>query len=462
MRFLAKIAVVAFAVSLLAIWSSAQPRTAEEIQANPSNYRSLLRNLKPGDTVRLVAGKYPRLPITGLHGTPDAYITITGPETGPPAIIVGGPNSNTVEILNSSYVSIADLRIDSLGIPGAFGISAKEGRRNLTHDIRIEGNVLVGQNGGQQTVGISTKTPTWGWVIRYNQILGAGTGLYLGNSDGTDPFVAGIIEHNLVKDTIGYDMEIKDQIGFLAIDGMPAEPTSTIIRDNVFIKNDQPSPDGDRPNLLVGAFPNAGPGSESLYEIYGNYFLHNPREALFQGSGRFSLHDNIFVDGPPGYAAVVVASQNFPLRIAHVYSNTVFTSGRGIFFGSRAIMDDAVVGNLVFASIPISGPIAHHAGNVVDSMANAAAYIASPSFLAGSMDFYPIGAKCRGAAIDLTPFHAEHAYDVDFNGASKAEAKGAIVFRGAYAGEGDNPGWHLEVGIKPPSSPKPHPSEPRK
>jgi hypothetical protein len=462
MKFLSKIAMAALTVSLLAIWSVAQRHTSEEIQANPSNYRARLRTLKPGDTVHLAAGKYPGLPITGLHGTPDAYITITGPEAGKPAIIVAGQYSNTVEILNCSYVSIASLRIDSLGIEGAFGISAKDGPRNLTHDIRIEGNILVGQNGGQQTVGISTKTPTWGWVIRYNQILGAGTGLYLGNSDGSYPFVAGIIEHNLVKDTIGYDMEIKDQIALPEIEGMPAGPTSTIIRDNVFIKNDQPSPDGDRPNLLVGAFPNTGPGSENLYEIYGNYFLHNPREALFQGSGRFTLHDNIFVDGPRDYAAVVLTTQNFPLKVAHVYNNTVFTSERGIFFGSRAAVDDRVVGNLVFASTPISGPIAHQAGNVVDSVAHASDYVTSPSFLAGSMDFYPIDAKCRGPAIDLTPFQAEQAYNVDFNGASKVEAKGAIVFRGAYASEGANPGWHLEAGIKPPPSPKPRPPEPGK
>jgi hypothetical protein len=462
MKLPAKIAIAALAVSFLAIWSAAQQPAAGEIQANPSNYRSLLSSLKPGDTMRLAAGRYPRLSLTGLHGAPDAYITITGPETGPPAIIAGSPGYNTVEILDCSYVSIAGLRIDSLGIPGAFGISARKGLGNLTHHIRIEGNILVGQNGGQQTDGISTKTPTWGWVIRYNRILGAGTGLYLGDSDGSDPFVAGVIEHNLVRDTIGYAMEIKDQVAIPPIEGMPTQPTSTIIRDNVFIKNDLPSPDGDRPNLLVGAFPNAGTGSENLYEIYGNYFLHNHREALFQGSGRLTLHDNIFVDGPRNYPAVVLTTQNFPLKVAHVYNNTVFTSGRGIVFRNMALLDDAVVGNLVFASAPISGPIEHQSGNVVDSMANAYRYVASPSVLAGSMEFYPIGAKCRGAAIDLTPFQAEHAYDLDFNGAPKAGAGGEIVFRGAYAGEGDNPGWHLEAGIKPPPSPKPRPSEPGK
>ena len=212
------------------------------ISADPSNYRTHLRNLKPGDTLSLAAGLYTRLKISGLNGTPAAWITITGPDSGPPAIIVGEAEYDTVDIVNSSYVAIENLRIDSRGIPGAFGISTKGHEENITHDIRIEGNTLVGQNGGQQTDGISTKSPTWGWIIRYNQILGAGTGLYLGDSDGTQPFVNGLIEHNLIKDTIGYNLEIKDQNSIPDIPGMPGGPTSTIIRNNVFIKNDQPKP----------------------------------------------------------------------------------------------------------------------------------------------------------------------------------------------------------------------------
>ena len=343
-----------FAVALSDI---ARLRAAALIHADASNYRALMTTLKAGDTLSLAPGTYPRLLIAGLNGTPSAWITITGTDSGPPAVIIGAAGYNTVEIFNSSYLAIENLRIDSLGIPGAFGISARGHEENLTHHIRIEGNTLVGQNGGQQTDGISTKTPTWGWIIRYNQILGAGTGLYLGDSDGTQPFVNGVIEHNLIKDTIGYSMEIKDQISIPEIPGMPTEPTSTIIRNNVFIKNDQPNPDGDRPNLLVGAFPATGAGSLNMYEIYGNVFLHNHREALFQGSGRVSLHDNIFVDGPYTYPAVVLRKQNYPLKIALVYNNTIYTSGKGIYVGTRAQIDDAVVGNLVFGTTPISGAI---------------------------------------------------------------------------------------------------------
>lgn len=420
------------------------------IHADPSNYRALLRSLKPGDTLSLVAGTYARLPITGLNGTPSAWIAITGPDSGPPAVIAGEEGYNTVEIFNSSYVAIENLRIDSLGIPGAFGISARGHEENVTHHIRIEGNTLVGQNGGQGTDGISTKTPTWGWIIRYNRILGAGTGLYLGESDGTQPFMDGVIENNLVKDTLGYNMEIKDQNSIPDVPGIPTEATSTVIRNNVFIKNDQPSPGGDRPNVLVGAFPATGASSKSLYEIYGNYFLHNHREALFQGSGRVSLHDNIFVDGPYTYPAVVLRKQNSPLKIALVYNNTVYTANKGIYFGTRAEIYDAVVGNLVFGAVPISGQIMQQLNNVVNSVTRAPAYVRSPAF-AGAMDFYPLAGQCQGGPLDISDFHADTDYSLDFNGAAKVAAKGWVAFRGAYAGEGSNPGWELRAGVKAPA-----------
>jgi hypothetical protein len=416
--------------------------------ADPSTYRTLLAALKSGDTLMLTPGRYPRLPINQLNGTEAAWITITGPASGPPAVITGSYGYNAVEISNSSYVVIENLRIDSRGIPGVFGISTKGGESNRTHHIRIENNVLVGQDGNQQTDGISTKSPTWGWIIRNNQILGAGTGLYLGDSDGNQPFVAGLIENNLVQDTIGYNMEIKHQIYLPVIPGMPLEPTSTIIRNNVFIKNDQANPDGDRPNVLLGSPPLTGSGALNNYEVYGNYFLHNHREALLQASGRVTVHDNLFIDGPYTYPAVVLRHHDYPLRSAYFYNNTIYTSGKGIYFGTRATVDDAVTGNLVFALIPISGQIMHQFDNVVAPLEKAPLYVRSPSFDSGSMDFYPLPGKCQGPTIDLSLFQKDIDYTRDFNGIPKTEAKSAAVFRGAYAGDGENPGWRLQPGIK--------------
>ena len=437
---------------------SAAAGGAAGVQADPANYRALLRTMKPGDTLHLAPGKYPTLPVMNLNGTPDGWITIAGPASGASAVIEGAPASNTVEIVNSSYVAIRNLRIDSRGIPGVFGISAKGRESNRTHHIRIEGNVLVGQNGGQQTVGISTKTPTWGWEVRHNQIIGAGTGIYLGDSDGTQPFVAGLVENNLIKDTIGYNMQIKDQIQIPEIEGMPLGPSATIIRHNVFIKNDQPSPDGDRPNLMLGAFPSTGSGTLNMYEVYGNYFFRNHREALIQAAGRISLHDNLFVDGPYSYPAVVLRGTQESLKIAYVYHNTVYTSGKGIYFGTRALLDDMVAGNLVFAAIPISGQIMRQVHNTVDSTDNASKYVRSPSFQPETMDFYPAPGRCEGPPVDLSQFHTDVDFAADFNGSSKVQAKGAVVFRGAYAGEGANPGWRLSESVKPPHSSLPDPA----
>lgn len=422
--------------------------TATTYNGTPLTYVALLKNMVAGDTLNLAAGTYPTLVVSGISGTSSAWITITGPTSGSPAVIQGALCCNTVEILNSSFVAIKNLRIDSRGIAGVFGVSAKGGTTNLVHDILLEGNVFVGQNGSQQTDGISTKTPTWGWIIRKNTIIGAGTGLYLGNSDGTDPFVAGLIENNLIQNTIGYNAQVKYQITRPTVPGMPTGQSITIIRNNVFIKNDQASPDGNRPNLLVGGFPSTGAGSTDWYEVYGNFFDHNPRESLFQASGRVTIHDNVFVDGQ--YTALALQNQDLPLKIAYVYNNTIYTSQAGIRFGTAASVDDAVTGNLVFAATPITGTIAHSSNNMQDTVANAVLYVAAPSFTLGSMDFFPKLGKAQGSAIDLSTFTFDTDYSLDFNGTSKTAAKGSIVFRGAYAGDGTNPGWDLQAGIKPP------------
>jgi hypothetical protein len=428
------------------------------INADPGDYKRLLSTLQPGDTMQLAPGKYNRLFLNGLNGNASARITIAGPSSGDQAVILGELGHNTVEIVNCSFLALESLLIDSQHIDGAFGVSAKDGLSNITHDIRLDGNTFVGQDSGQQTVGISTKTPTWGWIIRRNTIIGAGTGLYLGNSDGKDPFIAGLVENNLVMNTIGYNMQIKFQLPRPTVLGMPVGPNSTIIRNNTFVKNDGPSPDGDRPNLLVGGFPDSGPGSDVLYEVYGNLFDHNPREALLQASGRVTIHDNIFVDGQ--YTALALQNHDLPLKLAHLYNNTVYTSQKGINFGSRALEGDAVVGNLVFAATPIAGLIVNQSNNLVDTLANAANYVNRPSFQLGQTDFYPIPRKCRGTPIDLTGFSTDVAYNLDFNGMPKDTGCGVIFFslalalrrhrvRGAYAGEGTNPGWQLQLGIKP-------------
>ena len=431
-----------------AVVAVAPPAAAADINADPSTYNSLLPSLTPGDTLHLAAGHYPLLSISNMNGAPSAWITITGAPGDPPPTIVDadpGPCCNTVEITNSSYVAIENLTIDGHAIDGAFGISAKGGANNLVHDIRIEGCSLINfAPGSQQHDGISTKTPTWGWIIRRNKVLGAGTGLYLGNSDGNDPFIGGLIEDNLIENPIGYCMEIKWQLPRPQVMGMPTNPTTTIIRNNVFIKNDDPSPDGDRPNLLVGGFPDTGPGASDRYEIYGNVFFHNPRESLFQGSGRVTLHDNVFVDAP-GERAMLFRDHDLPLKLAYAYDNTIYGTAIGIDFGSAAPQGDAVAGNLVFAETPITGLIANQHDNLTDTVANAALYVKAPSTTLGQMDFYPLAGQCMAASTDESLVANDTDYALDFN----CTPRGSFTYRGAYAGSGANPGWSLADGIEP-------------
>jgi hypothetical protein len=86
--------------------------------------------------------------------------------------------------------------------------------------------------------------------------------------------------------------------------------------------------------------------------------------------------------------------------------------------------------------------------NIKEAVSNASKYVRSPSFTGGPKDFYPLKGKCQGAPLDLSDFHTGADYTLDFNGASKVRAKGAAVFRGAYAGEETNPGWELQEGVK--------------
>ncbi len=268
--------------------------TGNVVQANPGNYLSLLPTLRAGDTMMLAAGTYdnpasvPGLPLFDINGAPGNPIIITGPASGAPAVFLGRSTHNTVRLANASHIVLRNFEIDGRN-QGAAGIATQ----GLAHNITIENLRITGVGDDQQTVGISTVGSTvWNWIIRRNVIEGAGTGIYFGNSDGRSPFIAGIIENNLIRDTLGYNMQIKHQLPRPTnIAGMPTTPQKTIIRNNVFSKSANSSTGGlARPNLLVGHFPTSGPGVDDQYEIYGNFFWQNPTEALFQGEGNVAFY----------------------------------------------------------------------------------------------------------------------------------------------------------------------------
>jgi hypothetical protein len=226
---------------------------------------------------------------------------------------------------------------------------------------------------------------------------------------------------------------------------MPTTASRTIIRHNVFIKNDAPSPDGDRANLLVGGFPDSGTGSDDLYEIFGNFFWRNPRESLLQASGRVSIHDNVFADCPT-HAAITLQNHDLPVKLTHVYNNTICAATCGIRIPTEPAQGHAITGNVIFAAEPLRlhRSLSFVAENVTGTAADAALHLMNPQMSLGALDLRPKAGRCEGASLDLSPFTAETAFDLDFNGASKGERR----IRGAYAIP-DAAGWRLQSGLKP-------------
>ena len=412
------------------------------LQGNPSNYRELLKNLRPGDMLLLEAGTYTEgLWIHDLNGEPDKPIVIAGPEKAPRAIFLGRGEHNTVDILRASYIKILNLELDGQGVP-VDAVKAG-GHTNWAHHITLENLYIHGHGANQQIVGISTKCPTWDWVIRNNVIIGAGTGLYLGNSNGDDPFVGGLIENNLIGDTLGYNMQIKHQNPRPNIPGMPAGDHTTLIRHNVFSKANNGSLDRmARPNVLVGHFPLSGPGVHDVYQIYGNFFYQNPTgEPLFQGEGNIALYNNVFVNN--NGSAIWIQPHNDVPRTIHIFFNTIVASGTGIkVIGGASAYQQKVVGNAVFASIPIQA--ADQQDNIKDSFQAAGNYLTHPTGNLGELDLFPRPGRLVGPPIDPGPLRAFLDWDRDFNGQLRDP-----VFRGAYTQEGQNPGWLPKLERKP-------------
>ncbi len=432
---------------------------ATVISADPTTYRGLLETIQPGDTLQLAAGVYTLgLPISNRHGTSEQPIIISGPETGAPAVLSGNAARNTVQIDSSSYIILRYLTMDGLEIPYVDAINS----RGITHHITLEHLRIINHGGSYQpdtdhqlTVGIATRGPAWDWTIRSNVIIGAGTGIYLGNWQGRGwAFVGGLIEHNIILDTLGYNIQIKQMLNRYdsndnSVPGMPVTDRRTVIRHNVFSKLNNASSSGTwaRPNLLVGHWPLTGPGSNDVYEIYGNLFYDNPTEALFQGEGNVALYDNLLVNHSGN--AVHIQQHNHKPRMIRVFHNSLVASGIGIRVRDVDLAySQLVTGNAVFAGTPFSLDVqVQELSNISDTFNSAESYLRTPFGIPGSatLDLYPIaGGSLSGLPIDDSLLQLFNDWNIDFNGNQRQQE-----FRGAYADEGLNPGWQLALTIKP-------------
>ncbi len=412
------------------------------IDADPSDYRALLDTLGPGDLLRLAAGTYSEgLPFDGHHGEPDRCIIVEGPEAGPPAILTGRDCCNTVSLTDSSYLVVRNLELDGMGRAGD-GVKAESPSASV-HHVTLENLYVHGHGADQQIVGINTKCPAWNWVVRRNVIEAAGTGMYFGDSNGDAELVNSLVEHNLVFDTVGYNMQVKHQNGRNVGLGMPASGV-TVIRHNVFSKASNGSSGGSaRPNLLVGHWPLAGDGSDDDYLIYGNFFHQNPNEGLFQGEGNVIFYDNLLLNDFG--AAVRFQSHNDVPRRIRFFHNTVVADGTTVSVTSGDPgFEQRVVGNALFGSPPSGGT---QLDNVSDAYADAGDYLTNPDgVLTGAvnrLDFYPQPGALEGA-VDSSGLDVYEDWSRDFNGTARGTS-----FRGAYGGAGQNPGWLPALEIKP-------------
>lgn len=403
------------------------------LEASPDNYRTVMDTLMPGDTMQLQAGMYERgLPIR-FSGTAGNCIVIEGAPGGGRPMILGSNAFNLIEFRESSWVKVRGIDLDGLGL-GGFAVASQGGDSGWAHHIVVEDLHMVGFGGNQQIVGVSTKTPAWDWVIRGNTIIGAGTGLYLGNSNGASPFIRGLIEYNLVLDTLGYNMQIKHQRERPTVMGMPTEQSETTIRYNVFSKENGASGGGNaRPNFLLGHLPTTGVGASDRYLVYGNFFHENPSENLVQAEGNVAFYSNVLVNSSGG--AVLVQPHNDVPKQIDVFMNTVFSTGRPIrVSGGDPAFTQRVFYNAVFSDMGISAADATE--NVEASQAEAGTMLVNATAEPG-LDLHPNTGELMGTVeLDSLSSFPNAARDFDRRTRSGNHY-------GAYAGPATATSWPL-------------------
>ncbi|OJW57662.1 MAG: hypothetical protein BGO60_02845 [Thiobacillus sp. 65-1059] len=329
---------------------------AADYRVDAQNYRDYLRHLQPGDRLLLVSGDYRQgLPLHNLSGRAGQPIVVEAADPAAPPRFIARPHANTVSLVNVRHLVLRHLELDGGNLP-VDAVKA-EGHSRYADHITLESLHIHDHAASQQNVGISTKCPALGWAVRGNRIERVGTGMYFGDSDGSDPFVGGVIEANRVAHTLGYNLQIKHQT---TRPGEYADRYDTVIRYNVFSKSDAVAGPQARPNVLLGHVPPTGAGSEDRYLVYGNLFLHNPSEALLQAEGRVAVYDNVFINGS-GDAIHIQPHHEVPRDMA-IFSNTVLASDTGILVrqGKGAAWRQRVIANVVAASHPVLGGEAAH------------------------------------------------------------------------------------------------------
>lgn len=135
---------------------------AAVVDADPSNYQSVVLGLAAGDTLRLAPGNYTQgLSLAGKAGTAAHPIVVSGPKDQS-AVFASRACCNTVQLEDTSYVQLMNLTLDAGTRDGASGVSS----RGNSHHITLENLMIVGHGGSAQTLGISTDGTASDWTMR--------------------------------------------------------------------------------------------------------------------------------------------------------------------------------------------------------------------------------------------------------------------------------------------------------
>jgi hypothetical protein len=329
---------------------------AADYRAGAEDYRDYLSRLQPGDRLLLEPGDYRHgLPLHNVSGGVGQPVVIEAANPAALPRFIARPRANTISLVDVRHLVLRHLELDGRNLP-VDAVKA-EGHSRYADFITLEHLFIHDHAASQQNVGISTKCPAVGWVVKHNRIERVGTGMYFGDSDGSDPFVGGLIEGNYISHTLGYNLQIKHQKSRPAD---YADRADTVIRYNVFSKSDAVAGPQARPNVLLGHVPLTGAGSEDRYLVYGNLFLHNPSEALLQAEGRVAVYDNVFINGSGD--AIRIQPHNDVPRDMVIFSNTVLASGTGIQVRQAVGMAyrQRVIANVVAAATPLLGGELEH------------------------------------------------------------------------------------------------------
>lgn len=432
---------VAVFLQLICVLSMLSPAISQAEIAGPDTYLTAIAKADPGSIIQLEPGQYMQgIPLVGLNGTHDKPIVIEALDPKRPPQFIARSGKNTVSIIDSSYIQLRNIIFDGRDL--AVDAIKAEGYSRFAHHITLEGLKIINHGLHQGIIGISTKCPAWGWVIRHNTIVRAGTGMYLGNSNGAAPFFSGVIENNLIYDTLGYNLQIKHQHVRNTKVALPPGPHVTIIRHNVFSKFGNASTERfARPNVLVGHLPPEGPGADDRYAIYGNFFYANATEALFQGEGNIALYSNLFLN-PLGNAVHIQPHNDKPKNI-WIFHNTIVANGNGVrLLGTSEDYLRLFSGNIIFAK--------HHLddGDYEDNLfgyfpQGAETYFVEPLASPGKINLKPKNSQQQ--VIEKACRLSEVFPDAnkDFDGASYQQCNVGAYAKGSKAG-----GWIPSFTIK--------------